>query len=110
MEFPSLLEENRRIHKLLSEGVDVEYLAPDGTLIAGKVILIDFTHPEQNEHSEEGKKKAHRGYQDAGLSLSKAFSLASDEAKTIREEVGFFQAIRAALVKSASNTALSQAG
>jgi type I restriction enzyme R subunit len=64
------------------------------------------------EHSEEGKKKAHRSYQDAVLSLSKAFSLASasDEARPIREEVGFFQAIRSALVKSAANTALSQAG
>ncbi|MFX5918559.1 type I restriction enzyme endonuclease domain-containing protein, partial [Acinetobacter baumannii] len=33
---------------------------------------------------------------------SKAFALAasSDEARNIREEVGFFQAIRAALVKS----------
>ena len=36
------------------------------------------------------------------LALSKAFALAaaSDEARAIREEVGFFQAIRAALVKS----------
>jgi type I restriction enzyme R subunit len=36
------------------------------------------------------------------LTLSKAFALAaaSDAARDIREEVGFFQAIRAALVKS----------
>ena len=39
---------------------------------------------------------------DAVLALSKAFALAaaSDEARDIRDEVGFFQAIRAALVKS----------
>ena len=39
---------------------------------------------------------------DAVLALSKAFALAaaSDAARDIREEVGFFQAIRAALVKS----------
>ena len=48
-EFPSLLEENRRIHKLMTEGVDVEYYADDGTLTAGKVALIDFEHPEQND-------------------------------------------------------------
>jgi len=30
-ELPSLLEENRRIHKLMTEGVDVEYYADDGT-------------------------------------------------------------------------------
>lgn len=48
-ELPSLLEENRRIHKLMTEGVDVEYYADDGTLTAGKVALIDFEHPDQND-------------------------------------------------------------
>ncbi|TDQ43841.1 type I restriction endonuclease subunit R [Tepidicella xavieri] len=48
-ELPSLLEENRRLHRLLTEGVDVEYYAEDGTLTAGKVALIDFDHPEQND-------------------------------------------------------------
>ena len=40
------------------------------------------------------------------MALSKAFALASssDEARTIREEVGFFQAIRAALSKTASGS------
>lgn len=48
-ELPSLLEENRRLHKLMTEGVDVEYYADDGTLTAGKVTLIDFQHPELND-------------------------------------------------------------
>lgn len=48
-ELPSLLEENRRLHKLMTEGVDVEFYANDGTLTAGKVVLIDFEHPEQND-------------------------------------------------------------
>ncbi|RRN55511.1 type I restriction endonuclease subunit R [Pseudoxanthomonas sp. SGNA-20] len=48
-ELPALLEENRRIHRLLTEGVDVEYYADDGTLAAGKVVLIDFEHPENND-------------------------------------------------------------
>lgn len=48
-ELPSLHEENRRLHKLITEGVDVEYYANDGTLTAGKVALIDFEHPEQND-------------------------------------------------------------
>lgn len=58
------------------------------------------------ETTPEGKKKAQRRYQDAVLALSKAYSLASasDEARAIREEVGFFQAIRAALVKSATGS------
>lgn len=48
-ELPNLLEENRRIHRLLTEGVDVEYYADDGTLTAGKVWLIDFDRPERND-------------------------------------------------------------
>jgi len=61
------------------------------------------------ETTPEGKKKAHRTYQDAVLALSKAFALAaaSDEARRIREEVGFFQAIRAALIKSASRSGIA---
>ena len=48
-ELPALLEENRRLHTLLTEGVDVEFYADDGTLTAGKVRLIDFAHPEHND-------------------------------------------------------------
>jgi len=48
-ELPALLEENRRLHTLLTEGVDVEFYADDGTLTAGKARLIDFVHPEQND-------------------------------------------------------------
>ncbi|TQV61883.1 MAG: type I restriction endonuclease subunit R [Halothiobacillaceae bacterium] len=63
-----------------------------------------------NEKTKEGKKDAHRRYQDAVLTLSKAFALASasDEARDIREEVGFFQAIRAALVKSSTGSGVTQ--
>jgi len=55
------------------------------------------------------KTPAQRRYQDAVLALSKAYSLASasDEARGIREEVGFFQAIRAALVKSATGSGIT---
>ena len=61
------------------------------------------------EVTDEGKKNAQRRYQDAVLALSKAYSLASaaDEARRIREEVGFFQAIRAALVKSATGSGVT---
>ncbi len=48
-ELPNLLEENRRLHRLLTEGVDVEYYAGDGTLAAGKVRLIDFERPAHND-------------------------------------------------------------
>lgn len=53
------------------------------------------------ESTDEARKRAHRRFDDAVLALSKAFALAaaSDLARDIREEVGFFQAIRAALAK-----------
>lgn len=59
------------------------------------------------ETSDEGRKRANRRYQDAVLALSKAFALAaaSDEAREIRDEVGFFQAVRAALVKTTASPA-----
>ncbi|WP_300085710.1 type I restriction endonuclease subunit R, partial [uncultured Nitrosomonas sp.] len=62
------------------------------------------------EKSKEGKKNAHRRYLDAVLALSKAFALASasDEARKIREEVGFFQAIRAALAKSSTGSGVTR--
>jgi type I restriction enzyme R subunit len=57
------------------------------------------------EPTDDGKKLAHRRFQDAVLNLSKAFALAagSDEAKEIAAEVGFFQAVRAALVQSTAS-------
>ncbi|MEW5885909.1 MAG: type I restriction endonuclease subunit R [Pseudomonadota bacterium] len=48
-ELPKLLEENHRIHRLLTEGADVEYYAEDGTLTAGRVRLIDFERPAHND-------------------------------------------------------------
>lgn len=60
------------------------------------------------ESSPEGKKAAQRRFLDAVLALSKAFALASasDEARAVREEVGFFRAIRAALIKSGTGSGL----
>ncbi len=155
-ELPNLLEENRRIHRLLTEDADVEYYGDDGVLTAGRVRLIDFDSPANNDWlavqqftvvAGQAKRrpdvvlfvnglplavielKAPGGENatlagafnqlqtykqqipalfrsNAVLALSKAFALAasSDEARGIREEVGFFQAIRAALVKAAGGS------
>ncbi len=63
------------------------------------------------ENTEEGKRRENRRYQDAVLALSKGFALASasDEAREIRDEVGFFQTVRIALVKSANGDGKSAA-
>ena len=74
--------------------------------------VLDMQQSEAaRESTEEGKKRAHRRFNDAVLALSKAFALAaaSDEAREIRDEVGFFQTIRAALAKSAPGAGKSSA-
>ena len=52
-ELPVLLEENRRIHRLLTDGADVEYFSQgegtDGVLTAGNVRFIDFDIPANND-------------------------------------------------------------
>ena len=48
-ERPSLTEENRRLHKLMVEGVDVEFYGEDGTIHGDKVWLIDFAGIDAND-------------------------------------------------------------
>lgn len=48
-ETPSLIEENRRIHRLLVDGIDVEYRRADGSIKGDKVRLIDFENAENND-------------------------------------------------------------
>lgn len=82
--------------------------------LAALADAIDWILQWQHEQAakvegDENKKKAHRRYQDAVLALSKAYALASasDEARAIRDEVGFFQAVRAALAKTTATGKLS---
>jgi type I restriction enzyme, R subunit len=74
--------------------------------------ILDQQHQAaQQETDDNAKKQAHHRYQDAVLALSKAFALAaaSDEACRIRDQVGFFQTIRAALGKSSTTPGQSAA-
>ncbi|MEK7266019.1 MAG: type I restriction endonuclease subunit R [Pseudomonadota bacterium] len=70
-----------------------------------------WQHREAGKVSDpEEKKQTHRRYDDAVLQLSKAYALASasDEAAKIRDDVGFFQAVRAALAKTTATGKISQ--
>lgn len=82
-------------------------------IMAGAVEWVLEFHRKAAERETDNvaKKKAHRRYPDAVLQLSKAYALAaaSIEAKAIRDEVGFFQAIRTALVKSHPVSGMSRA-
>jgi type I restriction enzyme R subunit len=46
---PSLIGNNRAFHRMLVDGVDVEYRRPDGTIRGDQVRLADFEHPEKND-------------------------------------------------------------
>jgi type I restriction enzyme R subunit len=97
-----------------SDGFDYRpALAPEATpgqrlsIMAGAIewILALQQADAAKEQTDEGRKRAHRRFADAVLALSKAYALAaaSDAARDIRDEVGFFQAVRAALVKSTAS-------
>lgn len=114
----AVMLEKYDVVKAMFHGFDYE-AALSGTpherlvIMAGAIEwVLDQQHKAaEKEKTEEDKKRAHRRYQDAVLALSKAFALAaaSDEARGIREEVGFFQTVRAALVKSSGTGGKSAA-
>ena len=49
VENPSLLENNRRFHRLLVDGIDVEYTRPDGSIAGDKAWLVDFDNVDAND-------------------------------------------------------------
>ena len=83
------------------------------TVLAGAIEwVLDMQQRESaREAAEEGKKQARCRFNDAVLALSRAFALAaaSDEAREIRDQVGFFQTVRVALAKSAPGVGKSSA-
>ncbi len=42
---PSLVDNNRAFHKMLAEGIEVEYRTADGRIKGDKVRLVDFENP-----------------------------------------------------------------
>lgn len=47
-EIPSLIEENRRLHKLLVDGISVQYMQADGTIKNDIAWLIDWTNQKND--------------------------------------------------------------
>lgn len=82
------------------------------TLAAALNWILERQHEAAaKEADDDAKKRALRRYQDDVLALSKAYALAaaSEEAEAIRDEVGFFQAVRAALIKTTQSASGSAA-
>jgi type I site-specific restriction-modification system R (restriction) subunit len=53
VEAPNLLARNRALHRMLVDGVNVEYTRSDGSIAGAQAQVIDFERPEQNEGREE---------------------------------------------------------
>jgi type I restriction enzyme R subunit len=48
-ESPSLIQNNRAFHRMLVDGIEVEYRRPDGTIAGDRVHLLDFGNPGNND-------------------------------------------------------------
>jgi len=46
---PSLVERNRAVHRMLVDGVTVEYRRADGSIAGAQTQVIDFDRPENND-------------------------------------------------------------
>lgn len=104
-----LMREKYDIVKTMFHGFDYQaklYGTPSErlSLLAGAINWILAKRQEwvAKAKTKEEKKVAQRRFSDAVVNLTKAYALASpsDESTSIREEVGFFQAIAAAISKN----------
>src|SRR5450759_1147192 len=46
---PSLIERNRAIHRMLVDGITVEYRRADGSIAGAQARVLDFDTPENND-------------------------------------------------------------
>jgi len=46
---PSLVERNRAVHRMLVDGVTVEYRRPDGSIAGAQAQVLDFDTPDNND-------------------------------------------------------------
>ena len=49
LDVPSLVERNRAVHRLLVDGVTVEYRRKDGSIAGAQARLLDFDTPDNND-------------------------------------------------------------
>jgi type I restriction enzyme, R subunit len=49
VEAPNLFARNRTLHRMLVDGVNVEYTRADGSIAGAQAKVIDFERPEQND-------------------------------------------------------------
>jgi type I restriction enzyme R subunit len=94
----SLLLEKLDVLRALLHGYDwSSFLTGGHKTLAGAANHVLGIRPENKNSQQDGKRR----FADAALAMSQAFSLCCtlDEAKALREEVAFFQAVKVILTK-----------
>nr|WP_213359276.1 type I restriction endonuclease subunit R [Brachymonas denitrificans] len=94
----SVLLEKLDVLRAMLHGFDYSAFRTGGhRLLAGAANHVLGLKPEQGDGKRDGKKR----FADAALAMSKAFSLCCtlDEAKAVRDEVAFLQAVKVILTK-----------
>jgi type I restriction enzyme R subunit len=102
---PTLIENNRAFHRLLVEGVDVEFRNADGQIVHDKVWLIDFANPEANDFLAVNQFTVEEGHFNRradvvvfinGIPLAvQELKNIADESATIRKAFDQFQTYKA---------------
>ena len=83
-EGPTLEMRNRAFHQMLVDGVTVEFRRDEGSIGGAQARVLDFDDPDNNDW----------------LAVNQfTVAVPSDEALRIRDDVAFFQAVRAVLAK-----------
>ena len=113
---PTLIENNRAFHRLLVEGVDVEFRNADGQIVHDKVWLIDFANPEANEFLAVNQFTVEEGHFNRrvdvvvfinGIPLAvQELKNIADEQATIRKAFDQFQTYKAQIPSLFNSNAL----
>jgi type I restriction enzyme R subunit len=100
----SLLLEKIDVLRAMLHGFDYSAFKSGGhKTLAGAANYVLGLHADGKDGKRDGKKR----FADTALAMSKAFSLCCtlDEAKAMRDEVAFFQAVKVILTKREASTA-----
>ena len=113
---PTLIENNRAFHRLLVEGVDVEFRSKSGEIVHDKVWLIDFANPAANEFLAVNQFTVEEGHFNRradvvvfinGIPLAVLeLKNIADESATIRKAFDQFQTYKAQIPSLFNSNAL----
>ncbi len=102
----AIMQEKYEVVRALFYGFDYSDFFSDRSTVKLSVIPSAMDHILKQDEGEKGKKR----YMQAVTELSKAYALAipHEEALRLRDEIGFFQVVRASFIKSTPSSGKTQ--